>query len=63
MTEIRKKAAGITRQIVGEMIGDALLVEEGKQKQHEAEQASNAASFDRDPDKPPPAPGQPARKD
>lgn len=48
MTEIRKKAEGFARQIVGEMIGDNLLVEEGRQEQREAEQASEANKARRD---------------
>ena len=44
MTAVREKAQGYTRQIIGEMIGDELLVREGKQQQQRAEEQSKAAS-------------------
>ena len=44
MTAVREKAQGYTRQIIGEMIGDELLVREGKQQQQDAEEQSKAAS-------------------
>lgn len=43
MTAVREKAQGYTRQIIGEMIGDELLVREGKQQQQVAEEQSKAA--------------------
>ncbi len=43
MTAVREKAQGYTRQIIGEMIGDELLVREGKQQQQHAEGQSKAA--------------------
>ena len=45
MNPVREKAQGLTKQINGEMIGDDLLVREGKeqlQHAHEAEPASRA---------------------
>jgi hypothetical protein len=44
MTAIREKAQGYTKQIIGEMIGDELLVREGKQQQQHAEEPSEAPS-------------------
>jgi len=44
MTAVREKAQGFTKQIIGEMIGDELLVREGKQQQQHAEEPSEAAS-------------------
>jgi len=37
MSTFREKAQGRTKQMVGEMIGDQQLVEEGKEQQHKAE--------------------------
>ena len=37
MSKIREKAQGRTKQIVGQMVGDELLVEEGKEQEREAE--------------------------
>jgi uncharacterized protein YjbJ (UPF0337 family) len=49
MTAVREKAQGYTRQIIGEMIGDELLVREGKQQQqHAKEQSKEASSADPD---------------
>lgn len=42
MSVVREKAEGFTKQIIGEMIGDKLLVEEGKAQQQHAEHASEA---------------------
>ena len=42
MTAVREKAQGFTKQIIGEMIGDELLVREGKQQQQHAEEPSEA---------------------
>ena len=44
MTAVREKAQGYTKQIIGEMIGDALLVREGKEQQQHAEEQGEAAS-------------------
>ena len=43
MTAVREKAQGFTKQIIGEMIGDELLVREGKQQQQDAEEQHKAA--------------------
>lgn len=37
MTNIREKAQARTKQIVGQMVGDELLVEEGKEQERRAE--------------------------
>ncbi len=46
MNPVREKAQGFTKQIIGEMIGDDLLVREGKEQlqhaQHQGEPASQA---------------------
>jgi uncharacterized protein YjbJ (UPF0337 family) len=34
MSHAREKAQGFTKQLIGEMIGDQLLVQEGKEQQH-----------------------------
>jgi hypothetical protein len=44
MTAVREKAQGYTRQIIGEMIGDELLVREGKEQQQHSEEQSEAPS-------------------
>jgi hypothetical protein len=44
MTTVREKAQGYTRQIIGEMIGDELLVREGKQQQEHAEEPGEVSS-------------------
>jgi len=44
MTAVREKAQGYTRQIIGEMIGDELLVREGKEQQQHAEDQRKAPS-------------------
>jgi hypothetical protein len=44
MTAVREKAQGYTRQIIGEMLGDELLVREGKQQQQHAEEQSKVPS-------------------
>jgi hypothetical protein len=38
MSTFREKAQGRTKQMVGQMIGDELLVEEGKDQERKAEQ-------------------------
>jgi len=46
MTAVREKAQGYTRQIIGEMIGDELLVREGKERQQHAEDQRKAPIVD-----------------
>jgi uncharacterized protein YjbJ (UPF0337 family) len=43
MSTFREKAQGRTRQMVGEMIGDQQLVEEGKDQVQKAEQESRSS--------------------
>ena len=43
MSTFREKAQGRTKQVVGQMIGDQKLVEEGKAQVDEAERMSHAA--------------------
>jgi uncharacterized protein YjbJ (UPF0337 family) len=50
MNHAREKAQGITKQVIGEMIGDQLLVREGKEQQQHADEDSEAGT-----------PGEPAR--
>jgi uncharacterized protein YjbJ (UPF0337 family) len=38
MTKFREKAQGRTKQIVGQMIGDNELVQEGKEQERQAEE-------------------------
>jgi uncharacterized protein YjbJ (UPF0337 family) len=38
MNKIQEKAQGRTKQIVGQMVGDELLVQEGKEQEREADQ-------------------------
>src|SRR5262249_25540695 len=38
MTKVREKAQGRTKQIVGQMVGDELLVEEGKEQERKADE-------------------------
>jgi uncharacterized protein YjbJ (UPF0337 family) len=42
MSTFREKAQGRTKQMVGQMIGDELLVEEGKDQERKAEQEAEA---------------------
>ena len=44
MSAVREKAQGYTKQLVGQMIGDGLLVQEGKEQQEHAEDQSEATS-------------------
>jgi len=44
MTAVREKAQGFTKQIIGEMIGDELLVREGKEQQEHAEDPGEVSS-------------------
>ena len=43
MTRIREKAQGRTKQIVGQMVGDELLVEEGKEQERHADEPTDGA--------------------
>src|SRR4051795_2535327 len=43
MSTFREKAQGRTKQMVGQMIGDEKLVEEGTEQEREAEQQSKSA--------------------
>ena len=36
MSKAQKKAEGITRRVIGQMIGDELLVQEGKEQERKA---------------------------
>ena len=44
MTAVREKAQGFTKQIIGGMIGDELLVREGKEQQQHAEEPSEVST-------------------
>ena len=51
MSTFREKAQARTKQMVGQMIGDELLVEEGKDQERKAEQeakSSEESSSERD---------------
>ena len=48
MKHPREKAQGFTKQLIGEMIGDQLLVQEGKEQLHHANE-DNEAPSPRDP--------------
>lgn len=54
MTKLRKKAEARTMQIVGEMIGDDQLVQEGKEQQREAEDESRSSNEQPEPQRAPP---------
>jgi uncharacterized protein YjbJ (UPF0337 family) len=43
MTKLREKAQGRTKQIVGQMIGDDQLVQEGKQQERQAEKETESS--------------------
>ncbi|MBR1125079.1 hypothetical protein JQ628_26400 [Bradyrhizobium lablabi] len=43
MSTFREKAQGLTKQVVGQMIGDQQLVEEGREQEHEAELKAHAS--------------------
>ena len=43
MSTFREKARGRTKQMVGQMIGDEKLVEEGREQEREAEQQAKSA--------------------
>jgi uncharacterized protein YjbJ (UPF0337 family) len=53
MNKLREKAQGQTMQIVGEMIGDHQLVEEGKEQQRHAEQETKSPNERPEPAKKP----------
>lgn len=44
MSAVREKAQGYTKQMIGEMIGDQLLVQEGKEQQRHADEQREAPS-------------------
>ncbi len=44
MTKLQEKAQAQVKQIVGQMIGDDRLVQEGKEQQHEADKVEPAAT-------------------
>lgn len=44
MTKLQEKAEAQVKQIVGQMIGDDQLVQEGKEQQHQADEAEPAAN-------------------
>ena len=44
MSHSREKAQGFTKQLIGEMIGDQLLVQEGKEQQQHADEDNEARS-------------------
>jgi len=46
MTKVREKAQGRTKQIVGQMVGDELLVEEGKQQERKADEDTEGEAHD-----------------
>lgn len=46
MTKLQEKAEAQVKQIVGQMIGDDQLVQEGKEQQHHADEAELAATTD-----------------
>jgi hypothetical protein len=37
MSHARDKAQGLTKQVIGQMLGDQLLVREGKEQEHAAD--------------------------
>lgn len=43
MSKFQQKAEAQTKQIIGQMLGDELLVEEGKEQQREATEPGSAA--------------------
>jgi uncharacterized protein YjbJ (UPF0337 family) len=46
MTKVREKAQGRTKQIVGQMVGDELLVEEGKEQERKADEPPEGKAHD-----------------
>ena len=55
MSAVREKAQGYTKQIVGQMIGDGQLVQEGKEQQEHAEDQGGKSSPPEPSDTPPDA--------
>jgi uncharacterized protein YjbJ (UPF0337 family) len=54
MSKTREKAEGFTRQVIGQMIGDDLLVQEGKeleQKANEEDKSENVTGQRQQPSK------------
>ena len=47
MTKVREKAQGRTKQIVGQMVGDELLVEEGKEQERKADEPAEGEAHDK----------------
>jgi hypothetical protein len=48
MSKFREKAQGRTKQMIGQMVRDDQLVEEGKEQVKQAEQETASSSDDRD---------------
>ena len=46
MSHSREKAQGFTKQLIGQMIGDQLLVQEGKEQQQHADEDDEAPTGD-----------------
>ena len=46
MTRLREKAQGQTKQLIGQFVGDDLLVQEGKQQVHDAEAEAGGNASD-----------------
>lgn len=46
MTKLQDKAQAQVKQIVGQIIGDDQLVQEGKEQQHKADEAEGATNSD-----------------
>ena len=42
MSHARDKAQGLTKQVIGQMIGDQLLVREGREQEHAADKPREA---------------------
>jgi hypothetical protein len=53
MSKFREKAQGTTKQIVGEMIGDNQLIQEGKEQKQKAEDKPKPAEGHADRSSPP----------
>jgi hypothetical protein len=51
MTKLRERAQARTMQIVGQMIGDNELVQEGKEQQRQAEKETESSGKQPDADK------------
>jgi uncharacterized protein YjbJ (UPF0337 family) len=46
MTKLQDKAQAQVKQMVGQMIGDDKLVQEGREQQHKADEAGHAVNGD-----------------